>query len=252
MSHHNSFVFKNHGYYGKKIDYKELFMKAMNLQKKLISAAVLTFGFSGLAHANIQPVGFSFTTVPDVSISPSVPLSFGADLRLATGTTCTLLLDDTSANRPGFAAARLGDSAITEGADFQTRSGDCDPLGAANTTGTVGVYDINGANGVSVAIDVNPILPNAANFFSFVPTATAATYDGAGNGDTLAAFTLTNSIASNGATAVLLASPADTGPGSPIPGQTKLFVGGTLTAQQQLTAGTTYNLQTFTVDVVYN
>jgi hypothetical protein len=227
-------------------------MKAMNIQKKLISAAILTVGFSGLAQANVQPVGFSFTTVPDVSISPDVALNFGADLRLATGTTCQLLLDDTGPNRPGFAAARLGDSAITEGATFQNRLGDCDPLGVGNTTGTAGVYNINGANGVSVAIDVNPILPNAANFFSFVPTATAATYNGAALGDSLAAFTLTNSIASNGATAVLLAGPADTGPGSPIPGQTKLFVGGTLTAQQQLTAGSTYNLQTFTIDVVYN
>jgi hypothetical protein len=214
----------------------------------LISTAVLAFGYSGLVQANVQTVGFSFTTVPDVSIVEATPINFGADLRLATGTTCTLNVS--AADGPDQSAARLG-VATSEGSTYQQRLGDCDELGADNSTGTAGVYNIVGANGVSVSIDVNPILPNGANFFSFSPTATAATYDGLANGDSLVAFGVSAGVASNSA-AVILANAADTGVGSPVPGQTKLFVGGTLTAQQQLTAGTTYNLQQFTVDVVYN
>lgn len=222
-------------------------MKAINIQKTLITTALLAFGYSGLVQANVGTVGFSFTTVPDVSISTATPINFGTDLRLATGTTCTLIV--TSAAGPGHAAARLG-STTAAAATFEDRTGDCEPAGTGNSTGTAGIYNIVGANGVEVSIQVNPILPNAANFFSFVPTATAATYDGvASGGDTLVAFGTAGSAATGLAT---LASPTDTGVGSPIPGQTKLFVGGTLTAQQQLTAGTTYNLQEFTVDVIYN
>lgn len=221
-------------------------MKAMNLQKTLISTVVLAAVYSGAAQANVQPVGFSFTTVPDVSISQAVPLNFGTDLRLGVGTTCILTVSST--NGPGSTAARLG-AAVGAGTNFQDRDGDCEPLGVGNSKGTAGVYDITGANGVDVSIVVNPILPNASNFFSFVPSATASTYDGAAGGDSLFLFTNANSTSSG---VVQLASPADTGAGSPIPGQTKLFVGGTLTAQQQLTAGFTYNLQEFTVDVVYN
>ncbi len=218
-------------------------MRAINMKKTLICSAVLALGFGGLAQAATVTADFAFTTVPDVAIAEAIALDFGVDLRLGVGTTCTLLV--TNVVGPGSTAGRYGPT-TADAATFQNRTGDCDNAG----TGTAGVYDITGANGVDVAIIVNPILPNASNFFAFVPTATAVEYDNGADGDALVAFGA--GVGSTATGTAQLATPADTGVGSPIPGQTKLFVGGTLTAQQQLTAGTDYNLQTFIVDVVYN
>jgi hypothetical protein len=222
-------------------------MKANNMRKTLICSAVLAMGVSSLAQANVVTADFAFTTVPDVAIAESVALDFGSDLRLGTGTTCVLSVNDTAG--PGSTAGRYGPSTPTVGT-FQQRSGDCEPAGLGNSTGTAGVYDITGANGVQVDIVVNPILPNASNNFAFVPTATAVNYDNGADNDNLVTFAAGAGSTATGTTQ--LATSSDTGVGSPIPGQTKLFVGGTLTAQQQLTAGTTYNLQQFSVDVVYN
>lgn len=221
-------------------------MKANMLKKSLLTGAVIAAvaSISTSTQAADGTFGFKFTTVPDVSIAPDIPLSFGADLVLSASSTCTLVLDATT-GKPSNVDARQGiGAASAAGANFQSRTGNCD-----NTQkGTAGRYIITGAQGVDVNITVNPILPGAGDF-SFVPEALAVD-NAAGADNDLLEVLIANGQAREGA--VRLASTTDTGvSGSPIPGQTYLYVAGTLTAQNQLTAGTTYSSQTFVVDVVY-
>ncbi|WP_158769192.1 hypothetical protein [Paraglaciecola sp. L1A13] len=215
-------------------------MKANVLQKSLITASLLV-GLSATANAAEEPMSFSFETIVDVSIAELQALDFGEDLAITSNTNCTLLVSTTA--NPGSVAARQGlGTALPAGTTYQTRTGDCDN----NGTGTAGIYTVTGAPGVDVTVTVNPIAPAGDIDFSFLPTGVAVNYVLDTGDDTLV------DIASGADTDIRLAAAGDVSlTGSPIPGQTYVYVGGTLTAQRTLTAGTTYNTQTFIIDVVY-
>lgn len=218
-------------------------MKA-NLMKKSALAACITVTLSSvsmLAQAADGTFGLNFTTVPDVAIVETTALDFGADLALGQSTTCTLVVDGTT-GAPSSTDARAATGSVDpQGANYGSRTGDCDSAG----TGTVGKYTITGADGVEVNITLNSILPGAGTF-SFAPLGIVVNYDAAGGGDT---YTV---VAADVTQQTDLATSADNGiGGSPIPGQTFLYVAGTLTAQEVLTAGLTYSTQQYVIDVVY-
>jgi hypothetical protein len=216
-------------------------MKANILQKSLIVVGMTSGLASMSSHAADAALSFSFETIVDVSIAQFQGLDFGADLAIAANTTCTLLVGTT--DRPGSIVARQGlATAIAAASTFETRTGDCDNTG----TGTAGIYAITGAPGVDVTVTVNPIVPAGGIDFSFVPAGVAVNYVAATADDTLLAVVSATPLD------VQLANTDDVSTtGSPIPGQTYVYVGGTLTAQQALDAGSTYNAQTFVIDVVY-
>jgi hypothetical protein len=230
---------------------RKLIMKAINCKKTLLASALIAM--SGLSTSTLAAdgtFGLNFTTVPDVSISQVIGLNFGDDLQLATGSTCTLAVDASSTNTPSSAAGLLDVSGdITEGTDFQLRSGNCDSTSTSD--GIVGKYVINGAEGVTVSITVNPIITGSGGNFAFSPQGVASNYAAAAD-DTFVA--LAPGVGQTATADVRLHSSADAdqgGTSSPFPGQSFLFIGGTLTADTQLTAGTVYAASTFVVDVTY-
>jgi len=98
---------------------------------------------------------------------------------------------------------------------------------------------------VPVKITLNTL---AGTNFNFTPTGVAGDYVGVPDSDVFL-----NLVADNEATATLASGAHVTGAvsgGSPESGKTKIFVGGTLTANTALTAGTPYT-ETFTIDVTY-
>ena len=213
--------------------------------KSLLITAVC----AGLASTSSQAAdgtfGLAFRTVPDVSITQVQGLSFGSNLKLGVSSTCTLVVGSATTDAPSNVLARQGLGASrAAGTSYQTRTGDCDNSGL----GTAGIYRVTGAEGVNVTITVNAITPGAGDF-SFVPVAMAVDNVTGASNDLLEDLV---AAGSNKTGVVRLASATDTAvSGSPIPGQTLIFVGGQLTAQNQLTAGTTYNTQQFVIDVVY-
>jgi hypothetical protein len=222
-------------------------MKANILQKSLIVAGMMSGLVSMSSQAADEVMSFSFETIADVSIAQIQGLDFGADLAVGVNSTCDLLVDSTT-NRPGSVDARqgVGTTAIDETATFQTREGDCDPT-TSGTTGTAGIYAITGAPGVTVTLSVNPIAPAGGVDFSFIPTGFGVNYVANTADDTLVDI----DPAGGGVDIILAAADDISDTGSPIPGQSFVYVGGALTAQRTLTAGTTYNTQTFVIDVVY-
>lgn len=222
-------------------------MKANILQKSLIVAGMMGGLASMSSQAADADLSFSFETIVDVGITQVTGLDFGTDLSVNIASTCTLKVS--SADAPGSVAARMGLAAVAAAADstYQTRSGDCDPL-VSGTTGTVGIYAITGGPGVDVDITVNPITATAGEAFSFVPAGVVVN-----NSDDSSISSTFDDFTSGTLISARLPSTADGTftSGSPIAGQTYLYVGGTLQAEETLDAGFVYNTQEFVVDVVY-
>lgn len=223
-------------------------MKANKLNKTLLAAGVCASLVSLTSNAATGNWTVNFTTVPDVSIAQVAGgiLSFGQDLKLAPSSTCTMAVSAVA--HPGSIAGRIAAATATyttaAAGTYQDMSGNCNTA----TKGTAGVYRITGAKGVTVGITVNGIAPGAGDF-SYVPTGIVANYNKAADGDTFAAITTSGNNATGSA---VLAADLDSSTvgGSPISGQTLMFLGGTVTVQNQLTAGLPVTQQ-FTVDVIY-
>ena len=223
-------------------------MKANKLNKTLLAAGVCASLVSLSSNAATGNWTVNFTTVPDVSIAQVAGsvMSFGQDLKLAPASTCSMAVS--TAAHPGSIAGRLavatGTYTTAAATTYQDMSGNCN----STTKGTAGVYRITGAKGVTVGITVNGIPPGVGDF-SYVPTGIVGNYDKAADGDDFNPITTSGNNATG--TAVLAAdSDSSTVGGSPISGQTLMFLGGTVTVQNQLTAGVPVTQQ-FTVDVIY-
>lgn len=220
-------------------------MKANKITSLLVATGLTAAASTSLQAADV-PMSFSFQTVPDVTISLVQNLSFGNDFTLAVSSTCSMLVSSASTERPGSVAARIGTAtAWAAGTSYQAKSGNCD---TANP-GTAGIYKIAGAKGVDVDVTVNAI-PAGGVDFSFIPEGCVVSYDGSADGDNC--FDLTANGNNREYTATLAADADTIGntSGSPIAGEALLYVGGEITAQNTLTAGTTYTQQ-FTIDVTY-
>jgi hypothetical protein len=219
-------------------------MKANILQKSLIVAGMMGGLASMSSQAADADLSFSFETIVDVGITQVTGLDFGTDLSVDIASTCTLLVSDTAA--PGSVAARMGLSTTATAATgtYETRTGDCDN----SSSGTAGIYAITGGPGVDVDITVNPITATAGEAFSFIPAGVVVD-----NSDDSATSSTFENFTSGTLISARLPSSADGTftSGSPIAGQTYLYVGGTLQAEETLDAGFVYNTQEFVVDVVY-
>jgi hypothetical protein len=222
-------------------------MKTNVLSKALLALAIGCAGVSLSSHAADGNYKVKFTTVPDVSIALVTALSFGQDLTLAPSSTCEMAVTTTA--NPGTIAGRIAQAvggvyATGPETTYQNMTGNCD-----NTTkGTAGVYRITGAKGITVDITVNGIAPGVGDF-SYAPSGIVSTYEGGTDADTFVAVTNAGNNAT-GSTTLANDSDLTTEAGSPIAGQALIFLGGEVTVQNQLLAGTSPTQQ-FTIDVVY-
>lgn len=214
-------------------------MKFNKITKALCITSIIA---SPMALADNIDAGISFTTVPDVSIIPLQALAFGGGMPLTLNDTCKLLVSTTDA--PAETDAGISSSAGAAATlTFETRTGECDTA----ITGTAGIYEVSGGEGVPVKITLNSL---TGTNFDFDPTGVVGDYDGANgaNGDAFADLVADTELEVN------LANTNDVtnavAGGAPQAGKTKIFVGGTLTASTSLAAGTTYT-ETFTIDVTY-
>lgn len=226
-------------------------MKAKILQKSLIVTGMLSGFISVASFADEEAMSFSFETVPDVSIVQTQALDFGDNLAINVGSTCTLRV--TATDVPGSLDARMGltTTATTATTNYQTRTGNCDD-GTGTTTGTAGIYTISGAGGIDINITLNSIIAASDTEFSFSPTGVVV--DNVAPAGASAQDSVFVGLTADASSEARLPSAVDPGytSGNPIPGQTFVYVGGTLTAQKALEAGRTYDTQTFIIDVVYN
>ncbi|WP_448567980.1 hypothetical protein [Thalassotalea ganghwensis] len=218
-----------------------------NTFKKLAVATTISSALSVTANAADVDMSFAFTTVPDVAIVEQQAMNFGNDFTLAIASTCNMQVESGAADAaPGNILARMGAALAGNGANYQAKTGDCDQA----NPGVAGIYKISGAKGVLVDITVNGINAGGVDF-SYLPEGCYVVYNNASDGDVCTNFTAGTGNTVVGTTT--LATDADTignTSGSPIAGEALIFLGGTITAQNTLTAGSTY-VESFTIDVVY-
>ncbi|MGJ8691253.1 MAG: hypothetical protein ACSHW0_02085 [Thalassotalea sp.] len=214
-------------------------MRANKLTKVLL---VTGLAFSTQVLAKSEDYKVNFTTIADVSIALTQAMDFGDDLNLASGSACSMEVN--AGDGPSELDARIADAGAAAGGAFQAITG----TGCNGGTGTAGIYTITGAPGVTVNISVNGTTGGAA--FNFTPEAVVANYDDGTDGDNLKDLTLSGI---NSAGTVQLATLADetrTVGGLPVAGESRLYVGGTITTTTKLDADTDY-AEDFTIDVTY-
>jgi len=198
-----------------------------------------TFVLANMTNANAatEPFSVSFTTIADVSITQEQPLSFGQNIFITSGGSCTL-----DASNP-LASTMQSDLASLVGTDFgKLTGGGCVPTAAGANGNQGGYYKISGVSGIDVKITINPVL---SADFDFIPSGCVIDHDGtaAANSDACTVFTSGTQLTSTLANAT-------EGGGSGVDAQLMIAVGGSITLNQDLTAGTPYT-QNFTIDVTY-
>lgn len=216
------------------------------MQHKIkILATLLTASLSVNSFAAQQVLNGAFTTIKAVTITEITPISF-IGLTLAANDTCTMShsADGSGNDYLGDVAMRLGSAQANAAGSEANLMDSCTGAGTA----AFGVYEIDGASGSSVTVTIaNSVTTGDV---SVVPSGCVGDYDGGSNGDTCEALAvLTNA----GVTTIQLAGAGDVGTlgeGTPIAGTSLISLGGTVTAENTLTAGSPYTVD-FTIDVTY-
>jgi len=205
-----------------------------SLAKPLLLNAVI-LATMGSANAVTGTFAVAFTTIADISIVQDQPLSFGQNIFITNGGVCTL-----NTATPLAATMQSDDSALT-GANYGDISGSGCVTTAAGVNGNQGgYYRVTGLSGIDVKVTVNP----ASNAdFGFVPAGCVNNHDGTAGGDTDSCDTFASGVQ-------LTATLATAGDTEGVDTQLMIAVGGTITINQALTAGTPYT-QDFTIDVTY-
>ncbi len=216
----------------------------MQHKMKLITTMFIA-GLSANSFAAQEILNGTFTTIKAVSISQTTGLSFtGLPLAAASACTMTASSDGTGTGYVGDVAMRLG-SAQTNAVG--TTANTMDACVGTGTT-AIGIYEIDGAAGATVNVTITDSLTTGD--VSVVPSGCVGTYvDGA---DTDTCEPLAAAV-NGGVTAIRLAGTGDTGTlgeGTPLAGTTLIALGGIITAENTLTAGTGYTVD-FTIDVAY-
>jgi hypothetical protein len=218
-------------------------MKEIIMQHKIkILATLITASLSVNSFAAQEVLTGAFTTIKAVSITPITPISF-TGLTLTANDTCTMTVGVDGTNYLGDAAMRLGNAA-TSNAVGATANTSCTGAGVS----AFGVYEIDGAAGSEVNIDiVNSVTTGDV---SIVPAGCAGDYVAGTdeNGDECepVSFAL-------GTVTIRLAGADDTGSlgeGTPLVGTSLIAMGGVVTAENGLSAGQTYNVD-FSINVTY-
>jgi len=216
------------------------------MQHKIkILATLLAASVSANTFAAQEVLNGAFTTIKAVTISEVTPISF-IGLTLTANDTCVMShsADGSGQDYLGDIAMRLGSGELNAAGTEANLMDSCTGAGTA----AFGVYEIDGAAGSTVNVTIaNSVTTGDV---SVVPTGCVGDYDGGSNGDTCEAL----AVATNGGvTAVQLAGVGDIttlGEGTPIAGTSLISLGGTVKAENNLTAGTPYTVD-FTIDVTY-
>lgn len=216
------------------------------MQHKIkILATLLTASLSVNSFAAQQVLNGAFTTIKAVTITEVTPISF-IGLTLTATDTCSMShsADGTGNDYLGDVAMRLGSAQSNAAGSEANLMDTCAGAGTA----AFGVYEIDGASGSAVTVTIaNSVTTGDV---SIVPEGCVGTYNGGSNGDTCEPL----AVATNGGvTAIVLANAGDVGTlgeGTPLVGTSLISLGGTVTAENTLTAGSPYTVD-FTIDVTY-
>lgn len=207
-----------------------------------VAAAVMTLLAASVANGASLSADITASTLPDVTLVEVQPLNFGTTMYVTANGTCTM-----NASIPGESAQMQYED---DGGATATNFGKLSGTGCINSTGTPGIYRIEGAAGINVTITINGLSPGTD--FAFTPAGCIVTYNGAGggvsSGDTCDSFVVGANISK------LLPGNSEEsagGPGHTQAGELVFTIGGTVTiGGTDLTADQGYNGD-FTVDVTY-
>ncbi len=215
------------------------------MQHKMKILATLIVGSLSLnSFAEQQALTGTFRTIKAVTILPITGMSF-VGLTLGNGTTCALetSVDGTGTGYLGDVAMRLGtgqSNAIGSTANQMTTC-------AGTGTPAIGVYEIDGASGGAVTVTIT----NGTNAdVGVVPSGCVGNYVAGVDGDDCKQLDV---VTAAGVTTIRLAGSTDTGSlgeGTPIEGTSLIALGGVITANRVLTAGSPYTVD-FTISVTY-
>lgn len=208
-----------------------------NKTKISLILGALYLGVSGTSMAASEPFIITATTIEDVEIEETTPLSFGANIFITTGS-CTM-----DAAAPATVDLQIGKGADDAAVNYGLLSGDACIAGA---TGTPGVYTVSGSAGSVVNITLGGI---TTADFTYVPDSSAySSYDGTTGADSMGALsasaTTTDTLAAADEDSAATTSHA-------VGGELVFTLGGTLTILQDLTPETVYDTETFLVTVTY-
>jgi hypothetical protein len=214
------------------------------MQHKIkLFAALVVMACSASSYAEQQVLNGSFTTIKAVTITENTPLALSG-LGLTATDTCTLTAGVTGADYLGDQALRLGSTEANAVGANTSAMADC-----GNTPATIGVYEVDGASGATVNIQiVNSVTTGDV---SITLAGCAGDYDGGADNDDCTA--VTGGAAGNVGTDIQLAGAGDTGglgEGTPVDGTALIALGGVATAENNLTAGTSYPVS-FEINVSY-
>lgn len=218
------------------------FFKENTMQHKIkILTTLLAATLSFNCFAAQQVLDGKFTTIKAVSISEVTPIAF-AGLTLTNGSSCdmTASADGTGTGYLGDVAMRLGAATVNAAGSTVNTMDVC----VGSTTPAIGVYEIDGASGANVTITITN---GPGTEVAVAPAGCVGNYVAGVDGDSCV-------VVADGTTATIrLAGATDTGSlgeGTPLVGTSLIALGGTVTANQTLTAGTPYTAD-FTIDVAY-
>lgn len=212
--------------------------------KTKILSTLFVASLSLNSFAEQQILTGSFDTIKAVAIAEITPLSF-TGLTLANASSCvmTASADGTGTGYLGDVAMRLG----TANANATGSTANTMDVCVGSGTAAIGVYEIDGAAGATV----NVTITDGSNAdVSVAPSGCVGNYVDGADGDSCDALA---TAVNGGVTAVRLAGTGDTGSlgeGTPLVGTSLIALGGTITAAQALTAGSSYTVD-FTIDVAY-
>jgi hypothetical protein len=221
---------------------------SIKLHKIAAGFALLSFCSGALAVTD-QPITGTFKTIKEVSVTQVVgeEMIFNG-LQPASGSICTMAQPSNLTTAwPGETKMKLSNTAGTSTLGAGSTNGAMSGTGCSTSTpGVPGIYEIDGAEGANVTIDV----PGTAFIggIKYEATGCAGDYNAAADGDNCTAFTFASSQT------VKLASVSDetvsAGQGQPESGISRIALGGTVTSNIGLTAAQAYSLD-FEINVVY-
>lgn len=206
------------------------------MNKLIKSTPLLLLPVMGGAMAADISVPLSFTTLPVITITEIRPLVFGDVLSLTQAATCEMSTSAGTALTPAQEGADLTNGTLYPTATPSAQSAGQLSNGCTGDDGQVGIYQIRSFSNANISVSVTAGTPTD---ISFAPAGyvTSLIEAGAATRETLNG----TGVVANASQALSAFAPA---------GTNRAIVGGTITNQVGLTAGTAYTTD-FNLNVVY-